>query len=48
MELYEAGYVLRKLSDETKPGIPHYMFQLNPDAETYALAQVDWRVAAEL
>ena len=48
MQLYEAGYALRKLSDETKPGIPRYMFQLNPAAEKYARAQIDWRTAAGL
>lgn len=48
MQLYEAGYVFRKLSDESKPGIPKYMFQLNPAAEKYARAQIDWRAAAAL
>lgn len=48
MQLYEAGYVSRKLSDSSKPGIPRYMFQLNPAADEYAWAQIDWRVAAAL
>lgn len=48
MQLYEAGYVLRKLSDGSKPGIPRYVFQLNPAAEKYARAQIDWRAAASL
>jgi len=48
MQLYWAGYVMRKLSDESNPGIPQYMFQLNPAAEMYARAQIDWRAAAAL
>lgn len=48
MQLHEAGYILRKLSDESKPGIPRYTFHLNPAAEKYARAQIDWRVAAAL
>lgn len=48
MQLHEAGYVLRKLSDSNKPGIPRYLFQLNPAAEKDALTQIDWRAAAAL
>ncbi|WP_144065261.1 hypothetical protein [Lentzea albidocapillata] len=48
MQLYEAGYVLRKLPDGRDPGIPRYLFQLNSAAEKYARAQIDWRAAAAL
>lgn len=48
MQLYEAGYVLRKLPDGSEPGIPRYLFQLNPAAKKYACAQIDWRLAATL
>lgn len=41
MQLFEAGHVLRTLSDSSKPGIPRYVFQLNPAAEHFYRTQIE-------
>ncbi|MGI5503267.1 hypothetical protein [Lentzea sp. CA-135723] len=36
IELFEAGYLLRDLTDESRHGRPEFVFRLNPDARTHA------------
>jgi len=36
VELFEAGYLLRELTDETKHGRPEYVYRLNPHARDHA------------
>lgn len=35
-ELFEAGYLLRDLTDETRHGRPEFVYRLNPDAKDHA------------
>ncbi|SMD22502.1 hypothetical protein [Lentzea albidocapillata] len=35
-ELFEAGYLLRDLTDESRHGRPEYTYRLNPDAKDHA------------
>jgi len=41
VELYDAGYLLRRMSDGGGPGRTAYQYRLNPDAAPYAYALVD-------
>ncbi|GGM97029.1 hypothetical protein GCM10011609_38540 [Lentzea pudingi] len=36
VELFEAGYLLRSLTDENCPGRPQFAYRLNPDAQEHA------------
>lgn len=36
VELFEAGYLLRDLTDESKHGRPEFAYRLNPDARDHA------------
>lgn len=44
VELYDAGYLLRRMSDGSGPGRAAYQYRLNPDAAPYAHALLDPRV----
>ncbi|MFD5825853.1 hypothetical protein [Lentzea sp. NPDC060358] len=44
LELYDAGYLLRRMSDGGRPGRAEYQYRLNPDAATHAHALLDARV----
>ncbi|MET8761043.1 hypothetical protein [Lentzea sp. NPDC004782] len=35
MELFDNGYVVRRLTDSDKPGLPLYEFRLNPEAKSH-------------
>ncbi|WP_253730363.1 hypothetical protein [Lentzea flava] len=41
VELYAAGYLLRRLSDGGKPGRVEYQYRLDPDAAPHARALLD-------
>lgn len=41
VELYAAGYLLRKMSDGGKPGRAEYQYRLNPDVAPHARALLD-------
>lgn len=36
VELFEAGYLLRELTDESRQGRPEFVYRLNPDAKDHA------------
>ena len=41
VELYDAGYLLRRMSDGAGPGRAAYQYRLNPDAAPHARALLD-------
>ncbi|SDF60901.1 hypothetical protein SAMN05216553_102298 [Lentzea fradiae] len=41
MELYDAGYLLRRMSYRARPGRTSYQYRLNPDAARHAHALLD-------
>jgi hypothetical protein len=41
VELYAAGYLLRRISDAGKPARAEYQYRLNPDAAQHAHALLD-------